>query len=132
MAVTAIDECKCADVQSNRDILNGLRRDILRLSDSVGGKILYAETAFDPGDLADGAGETKVVTVTGAALGDFVSCSVSADLQDMTLTGYVQAADTVEVRLQNESGGARNSIDLGTLRVIVRGKPTDVKLNQLP
>jgi hypothetical protein len=27
------------------------------------------------------------------------------DLQDCIVTGYVQAADTVEIRIQNESGG---------------------------
>lgn len=66
---------------------------------------------WDPGSLADGAGETKVIGVTGAALGDFVMVSAPYDLQDMTVTAYVQAADTVEIRLQNESGGV---IDLAS------------------
>ena len=58
---------------------------------------------WNPGSLVDGAGETKSVAVTGAALGDFVVVSAPYDLQDMTATAYVQATDTVEVRLQNES-----------------------------
>jgi hypothetical protein len=52
----------------------------------------------------------------GVALGDFASASFSLDLQGITLTAWVSAADTVSVRFQNESGSA---VDLasGTLRV---------------
>lgn len=74
---------------------------------------------YDPANLLDGAGATTTVTVTGAALGDFVTgVSFSLDLQGITLTAYVSAADTVAVRFQNETGGA---IDLasGTIRVMV-------------
>lgn len=81
--------------------------------------ILYKELlAYNPGSLVDGAGETKSVTVTGASLGDFVLVSAPYDLQDITVTGYVQAADTVEIRIQNESG---LTVDLasGLWRIIV-------------
>jgi hypothetical protein len=81
---------------------------------------LSGSKTHDFGSLADGAGETTTVTVTGAALGDFVEgVSLSVDLQGMTLTGYVSAADTVSVRLQNESG---SPVDLSsaTLRARVR------------
>lgn len=73
---------------------------------------------WNPASLADGAGETKSVTVTGAALGDFVLVAPPYDLQDMVVSGYVQAANTVEVRIQNESTG---TIDLasGSWKVIV-------------
>lgn len=119
MAVTDISNA--TENMALREVLNTMRTDIANIRASIPG-ILVASVAFDPGDLADGAGETKAITVTGAALGDFVLCSTSAEVQDMTLTGYVQAADTVEVRLQNESGAARNTIDLGTLRVMVIAK----------
>lgn len=71
---------------------------------------------YDPGSLADGAGATTTVTCTGAALGDFALASFSLDLQGITVTAWVSAADTVSVRFQNESGGV---LDLasGTLRV---------------
>ena len=78
----------------------------------------YAEETHNFASLADGAGETGSIVVNGAELGDMVQVSVGVDLQDMTLTGYVQAADTVEYRLQNESGGV---VDLAstTVRVLV-------------
>ena len=78
----------------------------------------YASETHNFASLADGAGETGSITVNGAELGDMVQVSFSLDLQDQTLTGYVQAADTVEYRLQNESGGV---LDLasGTIRVLV-------------
>ena len=74
---------------------------------------------YDPGSLADGAGVTTTVTVTGAALGDYAEASFSNDLQGITLTAWVSAANTVSVRFQNESGGV---LDLasGTLRAKVR------------
>jgi len=71
-------------------------------------KRLYNTIAWDPGNLADGAGETKSLTVNGAALGDFVLVSAPYDLQDCVATGYVQAANTVEIRLQNESTAAHD------------------------
>ena len=74
---------------------------------------------YDPVSLADGAGVTTTVTVTGAALGDFVEVSFSLNLQGVTLTGWVSAANTVSVRFQNETGGV---IDLasGTIKARAR------------
>lgn len=56
------------------------------------------------------------VTVAGAALGDFARASFSLDLQGVTLTAWVSAANTVSARFQNGTTGA---VDLGsgTLRV---------------
>ena len=85
---------------------------------ATGATALSGSATYDPPNLADGAGATTTVTVTGAALGDFARASFSLDLQGITLTAWVSAADTVSVRFQNESGGA---IDLasGTLRAKV-------------
>ena len=46
------------------------------------------------------------------------SDSAPYDLQDIVVTGYVQAADTVEIRVQNESG---STVDLasGTWKLLV-------------
>jgi len=81
--------------------------------------IFSHQATINPGNLVDGAGETIQVTgVTGATLGDFVLVSAPYDLQDLTVTAYVQANSTVEIRIQNESGGA---IDLanGIWRILI-------------
>ena len=79
---------------------------------------LNASAVYDPPSLADGAGATTTVALSGAELSDFARAAFSLDLQGITLTAWVSAADTVSVRFQNESGG---TLDLasGTLRVNV-------------
>lgn len=90
----------------------------LTLDDSVG--ILTGSATYDPASLADGAGDTTTVTVTGAVLGDFVSyVSHSINVNGITVTAWVSAANTVSVRFQNESGGPLD-IASGTLRVAVK------------
>jgi len=66
---------------------------------------------YDPASLVDGAGETKSFSCTGAALGDIVTVGPAVDIQDMVFSAYVQAANTCEVRLQNES---TNTVDLAS------------------
>lgn len=80
--------------------------------------MLSGSATYDAASLADGVGATTTVTVTGAALGDFANASFGVDLQGITVTAYVSAANTVSVRLQNESGG---TLDLAstTLRAMV-------------
>jgi parallel beta-helix repeat protein len=46
------------------------------------------------------------LTVTGASVGDFVIISSDQDLQGVTVTGYVQSANTVYARVQNQTGGS--------------------------
>jgi hypothetical protein len=79
---------------------------------------LSGTATYDPASLADGDGATTTVTVTGAALGDMAMASFSLDLQGITLTAWVSAADTVSVRFQNETGGV---LDLasGTIKAWV-------------
>jgi hypothetical protein len=81
---------------------------------------IHGTFAWDPGNLADGAGETKAdIAATGAAFGDYVEVAAPYTLQGITLTSYVHATDTLAARLQNESGGA---VDLasGTWKYKVR------------
>lgn len=77
-----------------------------------------ASKVYDPGNLADGAGETTTVTCKGAILGQFALASFSLNLQSIILTAWISAANTVSVRFQNESGGAVN-LASGTLQVRV-------------
>jgi hypothetical protein len=91
----------------------------LALLDAAIGVVLTGSAAVDPASLVDGAGATGTLTVTGAALGDFVSVSFDKDLQGMVLTAYVSAANTVAYRFQNESGGTLDLVS-GTLRARVR------------
>lgn len=81
----------------------------------------YAGSAtYDPPNLADGAGATTTITVTGARAGDTAAVSFSNDLQGIILSSWV-TTDTVNVRFQNETGGA---LDLasGTLRATISTK----------
>jgi len=80
---------------------------------------IEGSATWDVGNLVDGAGETSAeITVTGAALGDYVFVSAPVDLQGITCTGYVSAANKAKIRVQNETGG---TIDLasGTWKVRV-------------
>lgn len=73
--------------------------------------------------LVDAAGATETLTVAGVALGDQVlGVSFGVSLAGITVTAYVSAADTVSIRVQNESGG---TVDLAstTVKVLV-GRPT--------
>ncbi len=67
---------------------------------------LEATVTWDPGSISDGDGETKSVSVTDAVFGDFVTVSATIDLEDLQASAYVSAADTVEIRLDNNTGGA--------------------------
>lgn len=79
---------------------------------------LTGSKTYDPTSLADGAGVTTTVTVTGAVLGNFAMASFSLDLQGVLMQAWVSASNTVSVRFQNESGGV---VDLssGTLKAMV-------------
>ena len=61
-------------------------------------KVLNGTAVLDPANLADGIGVNLSITVTGAVVGDFV----------LVAPGSVISANTVEVRLQNETTGAIN------------------------
>lgn len=97
-----------------RDLFEAVRTTLAPVNTAI-----TASATINPGDLADGAGETTSgVTATGAALGDQVLVSFDKDLAGITLTAWVSAADTVKARFQNESGGSVNLAE-GTLRFVV-------------
>lgn len=72
---------------------------------------LSSSVTFNPPSLASGASELTTITVTGAALGNYVQLSFSLDLQGLTLDGYVSAVNTVTAVFSNLTVGA---IDLGS------------------
>lgn len=82
------------------------------------GREIYGSGTVDPVNLADGAGATYTLNITGANLGDSVDFAAPYDLQGITVTAYVSIVNTVAIRVQNETGGA---IDLasGTWKVKV-------------
>lgn len=85
-------------------------------------KLFFGSFTVDVASLIDAAGASQSVTLPGVALGDMVlGVSFGVSTQGMTVTANVTAADTVIVRVQNESGG---TLDLAstTVRVLV-GRP---------
>lgn len=101
---------KNAGNQKNLEtLLESLRADIAGLTGSA---------TWDPASIADGDMESKDVTVTGAALGDFVVASMSVDVLDLGVSAQVTAADTVTVTLLNNTGAGVN-LGSGTVRVRV-------------
>lgn len=104
--------------QPQRDIIEGILDEIYAIRRALGcgtggagaGILVGASAAYDPASVADAESLEKEITVTGAALGDFVIASLSVDLAGLSISGLVSATDTVTVVLQNDSGGA---IDLG-------------------
>lgn len=73
--------------------------------------VLTGTATWDPGSIANGAQATTTITVTGAAVGNRVEVKFSLSLNALSLTGYVNAANTVTAVLQNLSGSA---IDLAS------------------
>lgn len=72
---------------------------------------VVGETTFtyDPASLVDAAGESLgTATVAGALFGDYVMVAAPYDLQGITVTAWVSAANTVTLRVQNETGGTIN------------------------
>lgn len=101
----------------SRKLFEAVLADLNAIKTILGG-ILRASATHNEGSLADGVGNATAFTVTGAALGDFAMASFEVDLVGVTVTAYVNAANSVVVRVQNESGGA---VDLAstTLRIMV-------------
>jgi hypothetical protein len=113
--------------QGTRDLLNtifdelaAIRKQLGCATGGTGAGPLVGSATWDPGAVADSTAEvTTTITVTGAALGDFVLASFSLDLTGVTMTAYVSATDTVTIVLgPNASGGSKN-LASGTLKVMV-------------
>ena len=78
---------------------------------------LTSNAIYDAPSIAAGASATTTVTVTGAALGDYVSgISLAVSAAGVTLSGYVSAANTVTVVIANLTGAA---VDLASTTLSV-------------
>ncbi len=80
-------------------------------------KVLSGSVTYDPPNLLKGASATTTLTVTGAAVNDFVVPSFSGDLQGVDLTAWVSGTDTITVKFQNDTTGTVN-LSSGTLKVL--------------
>ena len=80
---------------------------------------LSGSVAWNPSLIADGNEEVKAITVTGAKLGDFVEVSFSLDLEDLSLSGQIAGANTVDAILENNTGG-NITLSAGTAKALVR------------
>ncbi|MGE0231169.1 MAG: hypothetical protein AB7O39_03120 [Flavobacteriaceae bacterium] len=79
---------------------------------------LTASGALDFASIADGDEAVLTITVTGAVAGDFCQVATAQNLQGMVINANCRTADTVDVTVSNNTGGA---IDLPntTYRVVV-------------
>ena len=83
--------------------------------------IVKGTVAVDPGSVADGATLDVDVTITGAAVGDAVIFHPPEDLAaNLEMVGcWVSAANTVTVRLANNSGGAIDQAEKNWIYVLI-------------
>jgi hypothetical protein len=81
-----------------------------------GNWVLYGEATWDPASIANGARESKDVTVPGIDRGSFTLAALTRDTTGLAITCAGKTTDTATVTLSNNTGGA---VDLasGTVRV---------------
>ena len=73
-------------------------------------EIIPFKMQLEEDSVADQAGSNAVVTVPGAALGDFVMIGWGADLTNMTYSASVISAGVVEVQVHNLTGAAATGL----------------------
>ena len=94
---------------------------------TIRGRQQFSGTAvYDPPLILAGVGVTTTVTVTGAQLGYLVSLSFSLDLQGISLTGWVSAANTVSARFENGTAGMLD-LGSGTITATATAQPVIVQ-----
>ena len=73
------------------------------------------KTTITEASIATGAVSAGDITVTGAALGDFVLMAAKTDPVDLLVSAQVTAANTVTVTLANVTGGAVTALSGGVV-----------------
>lgn len=104
---------------SKEDILNWLNRLYFWLTNLHMDQMLCGSAVWAVSSIADGDEEAKEVTITGAALGDYVLASLSVDIADLVLNAQVTAANTITCILANNTGGAIDLADTTVVYVMV-------------
>jgi hypothetical protein len=79
--------------------------------DNSWNKPYFVYATWDPGTLSAGQQDFRDITVSGAAFGMGVVLAPPYDLQNMSATAQVSAADTVRITLFNSSNA---SVNLGS------------------
>lgn len=70
-------------------------------------KIIKATATLDFPNVSSNGSTSLTATVTGAVAGDFVLLAPPSGLESgLTFSGWVSAADTVRIRIHNNSGGS--------------------------
>jgi len=77
------------------------------------GSVIPFTFTLTEASIATGAVSAGDVTVTGAALGDFVLLAPKTDIVDLVLKAEVTAANTVTVTAVNVTGGAVTALSGG-------------------
>jgi len=100
--------------------LQQIQRQLAVISASEKTRYITASKTWDPASLADGASDSTTITVTGAAITDrcLQSAHTAFGANNIQVTTFVQAANTVRVVVTNHSGGVLD-IASGTLYVTV-------------
>lgn len=105
-------------------VLRALAITVMQKTNAISGNVCpvvgQVQAVWDPVSIANGAGLTSpVLAVPGAALGDLVEVSIPVSAAGLIVQGFVSAANSVQVRLHNGTGGAVN-LPSGTWGVRVR------------
>lgn len=107
----AISTDYTANHADSKALLTAMLADYTAIRGSLAGLLTGSKT-YDTASLLTLTQATTTLTVTGAAIGDFVMVSGSIDLAGFTVTGYVSAADTVTFVLFNGTSG---TVDLASM-----------------
>lgn len=90
--------------------------------------IMPFQLTFEDDSILDGDEFTVDATVTGVALGDFVSISPQTDIADLDLSAYVTAANVITVQLKNMTGGTLTTFASG---IVLNGFVLRIKADVL-
>lgn len=78
---------------------------------------MYGVEYWNPGNIADGASESKSFTIVGCEIGDIAIASLNINISGLTLSASVTASNTVTCILTNNTGAP---VDLADTHVSVR------------